>query len=245
MNRAPHRPAEKEERQPEAECGGGGEMAQVRKHRRHSSLGYPCAVRSWRVTHRETLFSHRLFALRRDSLVAETEVVATREALTLDAPSWVNVIALLPGDRLLLVRQWRYGIGAPTLEIPGGMVEIAEDETPQAAAGRELFEETGYRAGRLTYLGEVEPNPAFITNRCLTFVAQDLEWIGEPTGDGEEELAVEIVALAEIPRLIVSGAIRHALVIAAFYLFDHAWPGAPGGVEPASAHGLGRRQGAG
>lgn len=176
-------------------------------------------MRSWRVTHRETLFSHRLFDLRRESLTAETEVVSTREALTLDAPSWVNVIALLPEERVLLVRQWRYGIGAPTLEIPGGMVE---NEDPQAAAGRELREETGYRAGRLTYLGEVEPNPAFITNHCLTFVAEDLERIGEPEGDGEEELAVEIVALAEVPRLIVSGAIRHALVIAAFYLFDHS-----------------------
>jgi 8-oxo-dGTP pyrophosphatase MutT (NUDIX family) len=181
-------------------------------------------MRSWRVTRRETLFTHRLFALHRDSLeasIAESAVVSTREALTLDAPTWVNVIALLPGDRVLLVRQWRYGIGAPTLEIPGGMVEVGEGEAPELAAGRELFEETGYRAGRLTYLGEVEPNPAFITNRCLTFLAHDLEQIGEPEGDGEEELVVESAALAEIPQLILSGAIRHALVIAAFYLFDH------------------------
>ncbi len=182
-------------------------------------------MRSWRLTRRETLFTHRLFALHRDSLeapIAESEVVSTREALTLDAPTWVNVIALLADDRVLLVRQWRYGIGAPTLEIPGGMVEVGEGEAPEAAAGRELFEETGYRAGRLTYLGEVEPNPAFITNRCLTFVAHDLVQLGEPEGDGEEELVVESAALAEIPRLIVSGAIRHALVIAAFYLFDHS-----------------------
>ncbi len=184
-------------------------------------------MRSWHVTRRETLFTHRLFALYRDSLTAdldadagESERVATREALTLDAPSWVNVIARTLDGRVLLVRQWRYGIGAPTLEIPGGMVEAGED--PRDAAGRELFEETGYRAGRLTYLGEVEPNPAFITNRCFTFVAEDLERIGEPEGDGEEELTVESTALTEIPRLILSGAIRHALVIAAFYLFDHA-----------------------
>ena len=144
-------------------------------------------MRSWRVVHRETLFSHRLFDLRRESLTAETGAEATREALILDAPSWVNVIALLPEERVLLVRQWRYGIGAPTLEIPGGMVEIGEEVDPQTAAGRELFEETGYRAGRITYLGEVEPNPAFITNRCFTFVAEDLERIGEPEGDGEEE----------------------------------------------------------
>lgn len=184
-------------------------------------------MRSWRLTGRETLFTHRLFALYRDSLTAESGggadsggLVATREALTLDAPSWVNVIARTPEGRVLLVRQWRYGIGAATLEIPGGMVEEGED--PREAAGRELFEETGFRAGRLAYLGEVEPNPAFITNRCFTFVADDLERIGEPEGDGEEELTVEIATLAEIPQLILSGAIRHSLVIAAFYLFEHA-----------------------
>jgi ADP-ribose pyrophosphatase len=182
-------------------------------------------VRSWRVTRREILFRHRLFDLRRETLASDVGEGApgaapVREAVTLDAPSWVNVIALAPGGRVLLVRQWRYGIGGPTLEIPGGMVEGGEE--PQAAAGRELLEETGYRAGRLAYLGEVEPNPAFITNRCLTFVAEELAHVGEPEGDGEEELTVESVALDEIPRLIVSGAIRHALVVAAFYLFDHS-----------------------
>jgi ADP-ribose pyrophosphatase len=182
-------------------------------------------VRSWRVTDRETLFSHRLFDLRRESLEGEVPegesgAAPVREALTLDAPSWVNVIALAPGGRVLLVRQWRYGIGGPTLEIPGGMVEGGEEA--QAAAGRELFEETGYRAGRLTYLGEVEPNPAFITNRCVTYIAEELAQVGDPEGDGEEELTVESVALTEIPQLIVSGAIRHALVIAAFYLFDYS-----------------------
>lgn len=183
-------------------------------------------MRSWHRIARETLFTHRLFALHRDSLAAAGDVVAAtstvaarREALVLDAPSWVNVIALASGDRVLLVRQWRYGVGAATLEIPGGMVEAGED--PREAAGRELLEETGYRAGRIAYLGEVEPNPAFITNRCFTFVADELERLGEPEGDGEEELTVDSVPLAEIPQLVLSGAIRHALVIAAFYLFDH------------------------
>lgn len=184
-------------------------------------------MRSWRVTAREAIFEHRLFALYRDTLAAELDGLeaaeaAQREALTLDAPHWVNVIALLDDERVLLVRQWRYGIGAPTLEIPGGMVELGED--PATAAARELLEETGFRAGRISLLGEVEPNPAFITNRCLTYVAEELERLGEPMGDGEEELVVESAALDEIPQLIVSGAIRHALVIAAFYLFEHSRP---------------------
>lgn len=170
-------------------------------------------MRRWATVGSETLFRHRLFALRRERLAAEGG--ASREAMVLEAPPWVNVIALDDSGRVLLVRQWRFGVAAPTLEIPGGMVE---EEDVRAAAERELFEETGYRAARWTLLGEVEPNPAFLTNRCATFLAEGLERVGEPTGDGEEEIRVESAALAEIPALVATGEIRHALVIAAFYL---------------------------
>ena len=90
----------------------------------------------------------------------------------LRAPDWVNVIPLLAGGEVVLVRQWRYGTAAPTLEIPGGMVEA---ESEREAAERELLEETGYRARSWRRLGEVHPNPAFLTNRCGTWLATDLE----------------------------------------------------------------------
>lgn len=232
MDGASRRPAEQEQVEPGAEERGTRDEAQVGAHAAHSSgvsrpildvsggrsLRYPGRVRSWRVASREVLFSHRLFELRREELVEELEAVATRQAYVLEAPRWVNVIALLPGDEVLLVRQWRFGVAATTLEIPGGMVE--EDDA-LAAAARELVEETGYRAGRWTLLGEVEPNPAFLTNRCLTYLAEDLVRVGEPEGDGEEELELARAPLAQIPELIRRGEIRHSLVIAAFYLFDH------------------------
>lgn len=164
----------------------------------------------------ETLFRHRLFELRRETLLAgEGE---RRESLVLDAPCWVNVIARDERERVLLVRQWRFGIAAPTLEIPGGMVDPGE--SARVAAERELLEETGYRAARWTELGEVDPNPAFLTNRCTTFLAEAIERVGDPTGDGEEEIEVEHCELAAIGGRIAAGEIRHALVVAAFYLFD-------------------------
>lgn len=187
-------------------------------------------MRRWRKEGTDTLFTHRLFELERHHLAAGED---RRQAMVLRAPDWTNVVPLLPDGRVVLVRQWRYGIAAPTLEIPGGMVE---DEDVRKAAERELLEETGYRARSWERLGELHPNPAFISNRIVTFLATDLERMGEPEGDGEEEIQVELAPLAEIPGLIASGAITHSLVVAAFYLL---------GLRPDAGAGEGKSPGAG
>ena len=178
-------------------------------------------MRHWERQASEELFRHRLFGLERHQLVSADD---RREAMVLRAPDWVNVIPLLPNGEVIFVRQWRFGIGAATLEIPGGMVE---DEDERSAAARELFEETGYRAGTWRRLGEVHPNPAFLTNRCGTWLATDLECVGNATGDGEEEIEVTSRPLGEVPDLIARGEITHALVVAAFALHEIARP-APG-----------------
>ncbi len=172
-------------------------------------------MRRWIPEARESLFRHALFHLERRRLAAGEE---RREAMVLEAPDWVNVIPLLDDGRVLLVRQWRYGIGAFTLEIPGGMVDPGEAE--RDAAARELLEETGYAASRWERLGETHPNPAFLTNRVSTWLATGLERVhpgDRPPGDGQEELSLDAVPLAEIPDLIGSGRITHALVVAGFY----------------------------
>ena len=170
-------------------------------------------MRSWKVDSSETLFEHKIFRLVRQRLSAEGD--GRREALVLEAPDWVNVIPRLPDGRLVMVRQWRYGTASPTLEIPGGMIDPGEEA--EEAAGRELIEETGYRAGSLQILGSVEPNPSFLANRCTTYLATDLERLGPPQGDGEEEIEIVLVPLTEIPARIAAGEIRHAIVIAAFH----------------------------
>lgn len=175
-------------------------------------------MREWKLEHRETLFSHRILELERREISAGED---RREVLVMDAPEWVNVIPLLGDGRVVLVRQWRYGIHAPTLEIPGGMVDPGE--SARTAAARELEEETGYRAGTLRRLGATHPNPAFITNGLTTWLATDLEVLEEGRelfGVDGEEIQLETAHLDEIPGLIARGDISHALVVAAFYLFD-------------------------
>jgi 8-oxo-dGTP pyrophosphatase MutT (NUDIX family) len=175
-------------------------------------------MRTWRPTSIERLFRHPIFELQLHRLAAGDE---RREAVVIEAPHWINVIPLLPDKRVVLIRQWRFGIQAPTLEIPGGMMDPGED--PETAARRELEEETGYRAGRMERLGVTHPNPAFQNNEISTWLATEL---APPTVEREilgvegEEISVETAALDDIPGLIARGEITHSLVVVAFYLLD-------------------------
>jgi len=136
----------------------------------------------------------------------------------LDAPHWINVIPLTDDDRVLLIRQYRFGTEEVTLEIPGGMCD--GNEPPVEAARRELREETGHDASELTELGWVHPNPAIQNNRCYTYLARGLSEVGAPEPDAHESFELVTVPLARIPELITGREITHALVIAAFHLLD-------------------------
>jgi 8-oxo-dGTP pyrophosphatase MutT (NUDIX family) len=138
-----------------------------------------------------------------------------RRFTRIETADWVNVVAMTADDDVVLVRQWRHGREAFTLEIPGGVVDPGED--PAAAAARELLEETGYSGGAPEYLGTVEPNPAILTNRCHTYRIRGAVRVAEPTPDPGEDLAVVTMPRAEIPAAISDGRIAHALVICAFW----------------------------
>lgn len=181
----------------------------------------------WKTGARKELFSHPLLAASLRQLHDPRAPERSRDALVLESRDWVNVIALREADRgsdregepdVLLVRQWRFGVGAETLEIPGGVVDPGE--APEQAARRELLEETGYACGRVERLGAVQPNPALFDNLCHVFLASRLERRGDPAGDGEEEIEVVSMPLGEVLDAIGGGTIRHALVVAAFQLFE-------------------------
>jgi ADP-ribose pyrophosphatase len=140
----------------------------------------------------------------------------------LQAPAWVNVVPVLEGlpaaERLIMVRQFRQGIGRTTVEFPAGLVEPGED--PREAAARELAEETGYRAASLRLIGQVAPNPAFMSNCCTTFCAEGLT-AGPRRPDPLEELEVLEIGLEEVRAGLGAGELVNSMTIVALYWYLH------------------------
>jgi ADP-ribose pyrophosphatase len=138
----------------------------------------------------------------------------------LDFHDWVNIIALNDRDEVLLVEQFRHGSQSITFELPGGAIDPGED--PLVAAKREFLEETGYEGKRWQKLGEVDPNPAFMSNHCHVYLAKNIKWKQELELDPLEELEVHLVPFKDIPKMVKEGKVAHSLVLSALYLYSLA-----------------------
>lgn len=144
-----------------------------------------------------------------------------REFIVIRAPDWVNVVAVTTDNRIVLVRQFRYGIAEFSLEVPGGVMEAGED--PVAAGLRELQEETGFSGAPAKLLGSVHPNPAIQGNRCHFVFVEAAVKTHELGWDPDEEIEVVTLPVEEVFALAHSGGIVHSLVLNALMLFERHW----------------------
>ncbi len=172
-------------------------------------------VKHWKKLASKHLADYRIFTVRQDKRLSP-RTGREHQFFVLDSTDWINVIPLTSEGKVVLIHQFRHGTGEVTVEIPGGMVDL-EDGDASVAARRELLEETGYEADNIIHIGSVDPNPAFLSNQCHTYLALNARWAQQPQFDGAEDIAVEEVDLAEIRGMVANGRITHALVVAAFY----------------------------
>ena len=170
----------------------------------------------WKLISSKAHESYRIFSLRTDR-AQSPRTNEEHNFYILESTDWVNVIPLTQQNEVVLISQYRHGIREITLEIPGGMVEAGD--SPEEAARRELREETGYAESQMILLGSVHPNPAFLNNKCYTYVAQEVSLTGKQEQDAKEDIEVILRPLDIVPRLIREGKITHSLVLAAFYRF--------------------------
>jgi ADP-ribose pyrophosphatase len=118
-------------------------------------------------------------------------------------PRAVGIVALTPDGKMLLISQYRIPVAQVCVEIPAGLAgDAAASETWQAAAIRELREETGYTASAMQFLAE-GPSCAGVTSECILLCrALDVRKAGAPEPDGDEQITVHEVPLADVPAFL-------------------------------------------
>jgi ADP-ribose pyrophosphatase len=180
--------------------------------------------KKWSVLSSREIFKTRFFSLRSDECRLPDGRVMPNYYVCSFTP-WVQVIPVTPDHQVILVRQYRHGIGKTTLEFPGGAVSSHEVTEAEKAGLRELREETGFSSARVQHVGTHNPNPAFQNNELFTFIAWDCEKSGDQELDPFEDIEIELVPLKSLPSLIYTGRIQHSLIVAGFmYALPHLKP---------------------
>jgi len=161
-----------------------------------------------------------LFSVRLD-LMRHPETSETFERLVLESVDWVNVVAVTPDGRAVMVEQYRFGIGELTIEPTSGLIDPGEDSL--SAGKRELLEETGYGGGEWRCLGSVQPNPATQDNLCHIWLAEGVVPVQPPTPEAGEAIRVHLMTLADLRAAIATGRLRHTLAFSALSRVFPLW----------------------
>ncbi|MBR4880962.1 MAG: NUDIX hydrolase, partial [Clostridia bacterium] len=140
----------------------------------------------------ENIFDGVVLHVRKDTVELPNGNTSTREYIKHNGA--VCVIPITDDGDVVLERQYRYAIGKVLTEIPAGKLEPGEDRLE--AAKRELKEETGYVAGKMTCIGEFYGSPALLEERVTMYLATELTK-SEMNLDDDEFLEVFTMPLDE------------------------------------------------
>lgn len=164
----------------------------------------------WDVLESEYLSRRPWLTARRDH-VRLPNGNENKEYYVLEYPDWVNVIAKTISGEFVFIRQYRHGLGRTCYEIPAGVIS-PDDKTPEDAAKRELWEETGYSGGTWKLLTTLSGNASTTNNLCHCFVAEGVEKTDVQHLDATEDIEVCILKESEVRQLLQADEIKQALM---------------------------------
>ena len=160
----------------------------------------------------ETLYTGKIFALRRDQVRMPGGKDVTREVV--EHFGAVAVVAMDDDGNIPMVYQYRHALGRRLWELPAGLLDV-HGEAAHLTAARELQEEAGLRAGAWRVLVDLDSTPGFSDESVRVYLATGLSQVGRPEAHDEEaDMTLQWYPLAEAARKVLSGEIVNAIAVA-------------------------------
>ena len=170
-------------------------------------------LKAWQQISSEYLVEESWFKFRKDQVLKSNGEIMPAYYV-LEYTNWATVFPVTTDGKVILVKQYRYGLGQWSIEVPGGIMD-AHETNPLEAGKRELLEETGYSCKEIVQVAVVAPNPATANNLMYCFLATGCELTHQQEFDEHEELEVMLVTIAELKQLLRENKIIQSLHVTA------------------------------
>lgn len=170
----------------------------------------------WKILKSEYIFRRPWLTARRDTCQLPDGRIHD-EYYVLEYPTFVNVIAITTDDEMVIIRQYRHGLGRTCFEIVAGCVEEGED--PMEAAKRELFEETGYAGGEWRETMQYTCNASAMNNVTHSYLAVGVEKKGGQHLDANEDIEIYTFPQAKVKEMLLRGDFMQVSMIAPLYKY--------------------------
>ena len=168
-----------------------------------------------KVLKSKMIYKGPIFGVRRDEVLEPTGVRTLREVIT--HPGSVVVLPVLADNRILMIQQYRYAAKQYLWELVAGRMDPGE--SVKRAAARELREETGYRAKKLSVFLDVFPTPGFLEERMFVLLAEGLT-AGEAQPEDDEKIISRAFTVDELKQMMKTGKLRDAKSIAGILYYS-------------------------
>ncbi|MFB6091642.1 MAG: NUDIX hydrolase [Haloquadratum sp.] len=166
---------------------------------------------AWQTVASEVDYTCPGFDVRRDDVVLPDGTETDFHYV--DEPHAVVVLPFTPDGDVVLIEEWRQAVDRTNRALPAGSAEAADGDL-DAVARRELAEETGYEAGSLEYLFEIEPSNGLLNSVHHYYVARDCEPTAERDLDFNESIRVSVTDYDDLLAAVLDGDIRDGRTVA-------------------------------
>ncbi|GAX37209.1 NUDIX hydrolase [Nodularia sp. NIES-3585] len=173
-------------------------------------------LKKWHILKSEMVINHRWCQVRQDEIELPNGKIID-DFFVVIRPEIALILPITNHQEIVFVRQYRHGVGEILLELPAGSFD-ATKENAETAAIRELQEETGYVAQKVTKIANLYDNPVKDTNTIHLFLAENVTKMREQKLDITEDIEVVLIPVASVLDKIINSEISVAGTVAALFL---------------------------